>query len=41
MGVANNLKNQVDQVSTSAQALLDQITEKTNAIGIKIQEICE
>lgn len=34
-----NLKTQVEEVNTNAQNHLDQITEKTNAINVKIQEI--
>lgn len=33
------MKNQIDQVSTSAQGQFDQITEKTKSINIKTQEV--
>lgn len=36
---STNLKNQIDQVGINAQTQLDQITEKTNSINVKIQEI--
>lgn len=36
---STNLKNQIDQVNTNAQTELSQITEKVNAINIKIQEM--
>lgn len=36
---ATNIKNQIDQVGSNAQSQLDQITEKSNAINVKIHEI--
>ena len=36
---STNIKNQIDQVGANAQSQLDQITEKTNAINVKIQDI--